>query len=263
MGRTIDHYFVQLDVYYPPDVPEALTAPPVLVFFYGGGFTRGSRSSGPSYLVHNNLGAFFASRGILTVIPDYRLDPTIKFPEGSEDVKDAVEWVVKNFPASSSNTFIMGHSAGGVHIAGVLFTPELFSHIYHAIRGVVLIGVPMTIPASRPDFYAAAINYYGSPKAINRNHPLGLLQRCGKEIGSTLPSIRALRASSEPRYISTSMHTFAENFRKKGGVIEEFVLEGHDHLSPVLALCSGSGEEWGLDIVKWIQDITQGSRIQP
>ncbi|KAF8889999.1 hypothetical protein CPB84DRAFT_1849220 [Gymnopilus junonius] len=220
-GRADSRSLVQLDVYYPPNAPEALTAPPILVFFYGGGFTLGSPSPPPSF--------------ITTLAHSSRL-------KGSEDVI----------------VFIMGHSAGGVHLAGVLFTPGLFSRASPAIRGVVFLGILMTIPASRPQFYPAAITYYDSPKAISRNQPLRLLQRCTQEIASGLPPIRALAAGSEPRYILTGMHVFAEELRKKGGVIEEFVLEGHDHLSPVLALCSGNGEEWDLDIVKWISTILQG-----
>ena len=36
--------------------------------------TRGNRtiSAVPNGLVHNNLGTFFASRGITTLVPDYR-----------------------------------------------------------------------------------------------------------------------------------------------------------------------------------------------
>jgi len=59
-------------------------------------------------------------------------------------------------------------------------------------------------------------------------------------------------AGSEPRAISTAMRVFARELKERGGTIDEFVLQGHDHLSPVLALSSGSGEEWGDDVVRWL-----------
>lgn len=86
---------LQLDAYYPeqitknPDEPNEIGKPPILAFLYGGRLVQGARSTSPSNFVHNNLGAFFASRGILTIIADYCLAPGITFPERSEDVHDA------------------------------------------------------------------------------------------------------------------------------------------------------------------------------
>lgn len=259
--RRLPEQNTQLDVYYPPADPSD-AAMPVLVFFYGGGFTSGSRSSPPSNLVYNNLGAFFASRGVLTVIPDYRLVPSITFPQGAEDVQEAVKWAAERFSVGSESArslFVMGHSAGGVHLATVMLRPALFAPIARAIRGLVLMGVPVVIPPQgRPGFSAAAVQYYGGVQAIAREQPLGLLRSCVSKDGEyvkALPPLRALRATSEPRYIRTGMQTFVEEYRGKGGVVEEIVLEGHDHLSPVLALSTGSGEEWGVGLVKWMLDV--------
>lgn len=245
-------------MYYPPtDLSGAVL--PVLVFFYGGGFTSGSRSSPPSNLVYNNLGAFFASRGVLTVIPDYRLVPSIKFPEGGEDVQEAIKWAAQRFSVDSARLFVMGHSAGGVHLATVLLKPVLFAPVAHAIRGVVLMGVPAAIPQGRPGFSTDAVQYYGSVKAMVRDHPLGLLRCVDGDHVKGLPPLRALRAGSEPRYIRTSMRTFVEVYSGKGGMVEEMELEGHDHLSPVLALYTGSGEEWGVQLVDWMMSVVHQS----
>ncbi|KAI5996757.1 hypothetical protein EDC04DRAFT_3096472 [Pisolithus marmoratus] len=92
------------------------------------------------------------------------------------------------------------------------------------VRGCRIDGAPCEILPSRPQFYAIAQLYYEVLKS----------------------------GGSEPRAISTSMRTFAREYRKRGGTVDEFVLEGHDHLSPILALSSGSGEGWGYDVVRWI-----------
>lgn len=244
----------KLDVYYPP-LPGSDGLPPILVFFYGGGLVRGSRSSPPSNLVHNNLGAFFASRGILVVIPDYRLVPGITFPEGSEDVRDAIEWTIENVAEGDSNrVFLLGHSAGGLHLASYLLLPSLYrsSSAFGRVHGAILMGVPCEILPSRPQFYAIAQHYYGSAKKVSANHPLSLLRQTDDSHICSLPPVRNIMAGSEPRAISTSMRTFARECRKRGGTVDEFVLEGHDHLSPILALSSGSGEDWGYDVVRWI-----------
>ena len=85
-------YHWQLDIYYPPSSIDSTLKLPILVFFHGGGFTRGTRTSTPS-LVHNNLGAF-ALAGIFTVIADYRLVPNAVFPEGAVDICDTILWVI-------------------------------------------------------------------------------------------------------------------------------------------------------------------------
>ncbi|KAI6008124.1 Alpha/Beta hydrolase protein [Pisolithus orientalis] len=245
----------KLDAYYPPLPESDKGLPPILIFFYGGGLVRGARSSPPSNLVHNNLGAFFASRGILVVIPDYRLVPGIIFPQGSEDVRDAIGWTIENVAEGDSNrVFLLGHSAGGLHLASYLLLPSLFlsSSALGCVCGVILMGVPCEISPSRPRFYAVAQSYYGNAKKVVANHPLSLLRQANDSHILSLPPIRNIMAESEPRAISASMRTFAREFKKRGGIIEEFVLEGHDHLSPVLALSSGSGEDWGHDILRWI-----------
>ncbi|KAF8960788.1 Alpha/Beta hydrolase protein [Flammula alnicola] len=256
-GSTEEH---QLDIYYPPVSQSRTTSEgearhPILVFFYGGGLVHGARSSPPSNLVHNNLGAFFASRGILTVIPDYRLVPSITYPQGSEDVRDALEWTIRNIPEGNpSRIYILGHSAGGIHLSSLLLTPSFFSPLAHAVRGVVLMGTPCRLSPDMHKLYPVALTYYGSKQAISKEQPLGLLQRANEPYISSLPPVRVIIAGSERRATAASMRVFAEEFKRKGGSIEEFILEGHDHLSPILALMTGSGEDWGEDIVNWVKE---------
>src|ERR1700744_331044 len=61
-----------LDVYAPR--ATAAAAAPVLVFFYGGGWEAGSKD------MYRFVGAALAARGVVAVIPDYRLYPQVRFP---------------------------------------------------------------------------------------------------------------------------------------------------------------------------------------
>ncbi|KIJ97533.1 hypothetical protein K443DRAFT_9808 [Laccaria amethystina LaAM-08-1] len=249
--KTFDYGPIEthkLDVYYPPEHTDGTTqTAPILVFFYGGGLVTGSRSSPPSNLVYNNLGAYFASRGILTVIPDYRLVPGITYPQGSKDHLASLG------DDNSTHVFVLAHSAGGMHVSGYLLT-DLFasSPAAHIVRGVAFMGVPFETYPSQGKFYAVAETYYGDRKKIAQNQPLGILRRMEPSRVASLPPLRNYIAGSEPRAISSSMRNFAKEWEKKGGVVEVLVMDGHDHLSPVLALSSGSGEEWGEDLVAWI-----------
>ncbi|WP_158931627.1 alpha/beta hydrolase [Acidisphaera sp. S103] len=96
-----------LDVYRPSAV---CTGAPVVVFFYGGGWEDGNRA------MYRFVGAALAIRGIVTVIPDYRLYPQVRFPAFMDDAAAAVAWTQENvtrYGGDPRHLFLMGHSAGG------------------------------------------------------------------------------------------------------------------------------------------------------
>lgn len=103
----------RFDVY----VPDDLAAPaPVVVFLYGGRWDSGSKDD---YLF---VGQALASRGFVTVIPDYRLYPEVRFPDFVEDGAAAlarVEERIGEFGGDPARIHVMGHSAGA-HIAALL-----------------------------------------------------------------------------------------------------------------------------------------------
>jgi acetyl esterase/lipase len=110
----------RLDVYMPTAgvAPAGSHGRPVVVFFYGGSWQNGSRSS---YLF---VGAALASRGFVAVVPDYRTWPDTAFPGFVDDAATAVRWArdhAAEFGGDPSRIFLMGHSAGA-HIAMLLAT---------------------------------------------------------------------------------------------------------------------------------------------
>ena len=107
----------RLDVYRPP----ATRAPaPVVVFFYGGNWNSGDRAD---YLF---VGEALASKGFVTVIPDYRLYPEVRFPDFLDDGARAVRWALDHaagFGGDPSKVFLMGHSAGAYNAAMLALNP--------------------------------------------------------------------------------------------------------------------------------------------
>ena len=105
----------QLDVYQPG--PGAAPAkPPIVVFFYGGSWTRGERAD------YRFVGEALASAGAIVVIPDYRLSPEFRYPEFVRDSAAAVKWAFDHaaeIGGSPANVVVMGHSAGGYNAAMV------------------------------------------------------------------------------------------------------------------------------------------------
>ena len=107
-----------LDV-YRATTPNA----PVLVFVYGGGWNTGSKDLRVGGLdVYGNIGRFYASQGVTTVVINYRLQPAVRWREQAADVAAAVKWTKQNiatFGGNPERIFLMGHSAGA-HLASMV-----------------------------------------------------------------------------------------------------------------------------------------------
>jgi acetyl esterase/lipase len=98
----------KLDLYLPETPrPDGKS----VIFFYGGSWDSGAKGN---YLF---VAQALASRGVTTVIADYRLYPEVRFPAFVEDAALATRWAADR--VGLSKLFVMGHSAGA-HIALML-----------------------------------------------------------------------------------------------------------------------------------------------
>jgi acetyl esterase/lipase len=107
-----------LDVYSPRRAVNR----PVVIFWYGGSWTEGSKAD------YKFVGTTLAERGFVAVLPDYRLYPQVAFPLFDEDGARAVAWVeqhAQEFGGDPRHIVLMGHSAGG-HTAAFL----AFNHAF-------------------------------------------------------------------------------------------------------------------------------------
>jgi acetyl esterase/lipase len=87
---------------------------PVLVFFYGGGWVKGTRDE------YGWAARAFVSKGFVVVVPDYRKVPEVVYPAFLEDAADAVRWTHDNiakYGGDPQRIAIAGHSAGGYAVA--------------------------------------------------------------------------------------------------------------------------------------------------
>jgi acetyl esterase/lipase len=100
----------RVDVYTPDaDGAEA----PLVVFLHGGAWRNGSKDT------YGFLGEAFASRGIATAVPNYRLYPQVRFPAFVEDCALAMGWAASAPDLPRGKRVLAGHSAGA-HIAMLL-----------------------------------------------------------------------------------------------------------------------------------------------
>ena len=103
---TRDGYALPLRLYAPDSA-----APPVLLYFHGGGFTIGSIAT------HDLLCRRLSHQSHCAVLSvDYRLAPEHRFPTAVDDAWDALQWLAKHGGErglDASRLAVGGDSAGG------------------------------------------------------------------------------------------------------------------------------------------------------
>ena len=103
----------RLDIYTPTSAAPT-GGWPMVVFFYGGSWNSGERAE------YEFVGTALASRGILTLVADYRLFPQVRYPDFLTDCAAALAWGLNDaarLGANPKRIFVMGHSAGGYNAA--------------------------------------------------------------------------------------------------------------------------------------------------
>lgn len=97
----------KLDIWAPE--PARQGKAPVVIFWYGGGWAKGDRTS------YAFAGRALARAGFLVVVPDYRKVPDVLFPAFLDDGTEAAAWVrdhVSRLGGDPDRVAVMGHSAG-------------------------------------------------------------------------------------------------------------------------------------------------------
>lgn len=101
-----------LDVYAPRNAQGA----PVAVFFYGGSWQSGDKRT------YQFVASALAAKGIVTIVPDYRLYPEVRYQGFLSDGAKAVAWAkdhARQYGGNPKRLFVIGHSAGA-YIAAML-----------------------------------------------------------------------------------------------------------------------------------------------
>lgn len=127
-----------LDVYLPR---AAGTGRPAVIFVHGGAFTEGHRNRSDE--IYGNVLRYFARHGIVGVNIGYRLADDAQFPEATRDVAAAVTWTqdhADELGIDPARIFLMGHSAGGAHVASYAYDKRWQPAEGHGLAGVVIVS---------------------------------------------------------------------------------------------------------------------------
>ncbi|RVX69824.1 hypothetical protein B0A52_05658 [Exophiala mesophila] len=256
----------------------------IFIFIHGGANVSGG-SIAPEIegeVVYKGLGYFLAEElGYDAIIINYRLlQHGAVFNTGGEDLDLVISWVEENLclEGEKRDMVVMGNSAGGLHLASWLFDEAFTSSTQrvlepsaklHLRRAIILSTTMLADPDN--EFVAPMVpnllRYYKTRENIVKNAPLNLMRRkfggrsVDKDGSSTilLPHLLLVATEYDPIFLIETEKTLMTEWKELGGQAEYWELQGHNHLSPPLALGTGdkAAETWGFELAKRLSDISQ------
>lgn len=145
----------------------------------------------------------------------------------------------------------MGQSAGAAHAFTALTYPSLIKDpntTVPAIRGLILLSGAYkfdSIPADSP-LGAVLAQYHGSWEDAKKQSPIGLLQQGLKP---RAVNVMAFIAEWDPEWMKLASDDFC---RLLGLDVTVVLAERHNHISYIHALGTGEGEDWAVEVLKWM-----------
>lgn len=180
-----DHPRQVLDVFAPKGLQQhsaESAAADVVVFVHGGAFVRGKKSFNGH--IYDNLSYWFAGQSCVSVNIEYRLANEAPYPAGAEDVALAIEWVKKNihqYGGSPRRIFLIGHSAGGTHVATLLFDPIFKNNPVIGVAGAVLISARLQADVLPDNPNANGVRaYFGEDESLYEQRAPGTYAHCSQ-----------------------------------------------------------------------------------
>ena len=205
----------RLDVYLPA---APATAPrPLVVFVHGGRWSSGSKN------LYRFVAAGLAERGIVVVVPNYRLYPEVRMAAAAADVAQAIAWAehaAARYGADPAGGIVMGHSAGA-QLAALVATDQRWVAAAGGtpVRALVGLAGPYDfLPLTDDDLK----DYFGPPDRYPASQPVNFVD------AASAPALLVHgRADTTTRPRNTE--SFAAQLRASGVPVEVRLLPDEDH----------------------------------
>ena len=214
-----------LDLY----VPDKLTKPaPLLLFFYGGSWTGGSKALYPAF------GQAFASKGIITAVADYRLYPQVRYPAFVEDGARAFAWLharAAEYGGDSGGLFLAGHSAGAYIAVMLAADPSYLKAMgvgLNSVRGVIGIAGPYDFLPLRDDELVAIFGGANRPETQPIHY-----------IDGVRPPMLLVAGTEDTTVSPRNTSRLAAKLRIADSPVEERLYPGTGHIGIILSLVPG------------------------
>jgi acetyl esterase/lipase len=213
-----------LDIYAPDQIQGA----PTVVFFYGGRWSSGNKN------LYRFVGQALASRGIVTVIPNYRLYPAVRFPAFVEDGAAAVRWTQQNiqqYGGSANRLFVMGHSAGAQIASLLALNPDYLQaagSTRSILKGMIGLAGPYDfMPITDPELR----DIFAPPEKFPLSQPI-------RFVDGRNPPLLLLHGEDDQDVWISNTRNLAKAVAEAGGVAETVTYPKMNHSMIMAALGS-------------------------
>ena len=214
----------RLDLY----APNGAGGLPVLIYVPGGGFVGGDKSGEHGF--YGNIGDYFAQRGCVVLIMNYRLAPHHPYPAGGEDVGRVVAWAREHATAHGGDAgriALFGQSAGACHALTWLFDPVLKGD--KPVSAMILSSGVYSVGGEQVSANVKA--YFGSdPAHYEARSPM-------THVGPTKTPVLLTVSELDPPFLASPTFELAARMTKENGRSPQFRwLAGHNHVSQVMSI---------------------------
>jgi acetyl esterase/lipase len=211
----------KLDIF----TPESDGPWDVVVFFHGGRWSSGRKED------YQFVGAALARQGFLTIIPDYRKYPEIRFPTFVKDAAQAVAWIHDTIGARGGRpgrVHLAGHSSGA-HVAALLAADESYleaegKSVRDVVRSFAGLAGPYAFTPEDPDLR----DMFGPPERYAQ-------MRVPTFIAGTEPPMLLLHGADDTTVGAFNHQLLADQIRTRGGNVEVVIYPGVGHVGIVAA----------------------------
>jgi acetyl esterase len=215
------HALQELDFYTAADSVERTT--PIIVFVHCGRFEHGDKRDGA------NIAAYFARHGLMGVTINYRLAPSVTWPEQSVDIGNAIAWLRTNasrYGGDPSRIIAIGHSSGAAVIASYVLDGSIDT-VRDGLVGAVLISGVYGYETRAPVYYG------DDPQKAVERQPRSHINK------GSLPFF-IVTAEYDPPWPAADSHQLATAICMRDGQCPPFLwLSGHNHISEIESVDTG------------------------
>ena len=217
-----------LDVFMPE---TASAARPVLMFVHGGAFVVGNKRV-PGTPFYDNVMLWAVKNGSVGVNVTYRLAPKSAWPSGAEDLATAVQWVsdkIGERGGDPARIYLMGHSAGAVHVATYVSHPEFHKVKGGGLAGAILVSGIYDLTAT--PLADSQLGYFGADPSryVERSSLQGLRM-------TKIPLMIAAAELDPSGFVLQFELLKNATCKKASGCARAILLPQHSHMSEVYSI---------------------------
>ncbi len=214
----------KFDLYVPDELQKDA---PLLVFFYGGGWSSGRKE------LYKHLGEHYAAKGYLVAIPDYRLSPEVTFPAFVQDGAKAVAAIRQavHDQYGEHRLFLAGHSAGA-QIAMLLTLDASYLKAEHLKTSIVSGMIGLSGPYDFLPLYEDKYKRIFPESTRAASQPINYAR-------GDAPPLLLLTGLADDVVKPSNTFNLAEKIKAQGGQVEVKTYDEAGHIGTVLGLDEG------------------------